>query len=472
MIPNTASCATILKKLTLGFCGLAFLVILQLLYGCVLPLLLLAVIGLLCYRFDIKHFSLLLCLGSLAITIFFALAIETPVSSDFYRILSSAQDLVVGERNFLGSDYFLQWPYQMAWVVYETAILAVWNNPLAIRLAGCLCFSLCNVIFYQMATTIFSKKSSQVMSIFHLLFLFHTTYVTVLNNSIPSAFFLYLGIYVIICQRPRRFHPLARYALAGAVISLGNLIRPEGIIILLAILASFVIECFQRASKKTFRQVCARGFLLLATYLLVATVASQLVVATGLSQYGLSNNDPLWKVVTGLNAESKGGYSSADWALLSAMEEEGIPRAEAEWSLITERLQASPFQMLQLFGDKISYFWSPNSLYWSLGHLSEYSPDLYSGVVLFNQQIYQITLLLAFFGVVELWRKKKFSAPHHYLIPLIILATFFCYLVVEVQSRYSYTVQWCLFFMACGGLDFLLAKGKRYPSPSPQPKED
>ena len=47
-------------------------------------------------------------------------------------------------------------------------------------------------------------------------------------------------------------------------------------------------------------------------FYLVHYIISYSFISAGITQYPLSNRDPLWKFTVGFNHETKGGYSAAD----------------------------------------------------------------------------------------------------------------------------------------------------------------
>ena len=59
---------------------------------------------------------------------------------------------------------------------------------------------------------------------------------------------------------------------------------------------------------KNGKQNFLRLLTFILTYFLLLTGFSLAVKATGLNEYGLSNRDSLWKLVTGLNYQSAGTY--------------------------------------------------------------------------------------------------------------------------------------------------------------------
>jgi len=69
---------------------------------------------------------------------------------------------------------------------------------------------------------------------------FNMTYSCILQNQMAAAFFMLLGILVFIDEEKR--NPLWKL-FAGALVGAGNLLRPEGIVILAAVFAWWVFSC-------------------------------------------------------------------------------------------------------------------------------------------------------------------------------------------------------------------------------------
>ena len=344
--------------------------------------------------------------------------------------------------------------------------LRLWNDPLCLELvnavlsAGILC------LLYRMARGWVGERAAQAASLLLTLFPFALTLHTVLTNQIPSAFFLVLGVWLVACGDCRRLG-LWRFPLAGLALQLGNLLRSEGIILLVAVLAWAVFEAVRHPD--TVKRIAAGMLALLVVYFMANAAADAAVRAAGLNPYGVGNGDPGWKFVTGLNFNTSGGYSQEDWnKIYPTLDENYQATAQTETvqdELIAERLSAGPVKLMRHMLNKLRLLWNSNALDWTLGHTQQQPEQLILGLITrgnaytlvcqFDRGLFYLALLLAGLGLFASparWKQRETAA---YLPYFVFFAMFCAMLLIEVQPRYAYLPQLFLFTAAAFGLDCL-----------------
>ncbi len=404
-----------------------------------------------CYKFNIPYFPVALFLIAFIIRLSITLTIDTPIESDFLLQYNASQQFASGDMSFNSSSYFQTWGYQTGMVIYQGILLKIWNSIYFLKIMNCLWSAGTVVLVYFMAKEFFDVKAAQCTSLLYTIFVFHATFVTVLNNSIPSAFFLYLSLYLFISKRMQKLRFVWRYVLSALCLAISNFFRPDAVLVLVAVFAYFLFAFFKKFSKQNFIHYGKRFLLFFVCYFVVTTVFSQAVSLSGVNPAGMANNDPLWKFVLGTNSETSGCYSYEDPLLIEQiMDEQGISRDEAELSIIKSRLSVPVSELIELASKKVHIFWWENPLYWSIGHLSQVYPNTYSLVLDFNSATILVCTVLAFLGCIVLYRRHRNNLKA-YLLPFLIFATFCVYLIVEVQPRYAYTTQIALFILAAGG---------------------
>lgn len=426
---------------------------------------LLCFIGFLFYRYDAPHFSLFLFLSTLLITVFISLVVDTPIVNDFGVQYEAAQSFAKGDFSFGEDGYFQSFPFQTGLAIVEGLLLKIWNNPMIIRLMNCVLTAGINVLIYLIAAEFFSQKSSQIVAVFHLFFLFPTVYVTVLNNQIFSTFFFYLGLYLLIAKRFQSIKPVLKYLLAGIFWAIGNAVRPEGIIFLVSSGAYLFFGLFRQFSLENFKRFLKRSLALFGSYFLITLLISQTIIWTGVSSAGLENRATLWKFVVGTNYNTSGGVNNHDTGLIEErMEQYGYTRSEAEISIIKDRVFISPIRLMELAKKKTEVFWWDSNrngaelLDWPLSnHLKEKYPLAIEWAVQMTRNMLVYIFILAFLGTFKLlFRKgKKDTSLKSYLIPFLIFTTFVVYLAIEVQPRYSYIIHPAVFILAAGGVQYI-----------------
>lgn len=399
------------------------------------------------YKRNIPFFPIFLFAFAFLLRIIIVLCVKTPPQSDFSVMYRASQDILNNDFGFVNTVYFKNWAYQIGFVFYQSILMRICNNILFLKTVNCLLSALTVVTVYLCAKEIAGKKAAVSVSLVYCVLPFSLTLVTVLTNQIPATLLIYLAIYVII-SKELKFNLYIRYFLFAVLCVFSNVLRPEGITVILAVVFSLVLTF----NKVRFKQNVINILIVTSVYFLLFKIISHIFKVSGLSPLGLTNNAPYWKFVLGLNYETSGTYSSEDTFVLG--------NAQAAYSLIKERI-TMPFSKLAiLFCRKINSFWFKTTLDWSFGFAS-------GGLELFGKNfditgickwleksntfsmviIYALSALGTLFGIV----KKKIN--YKFLIfANMMLVTFGAYLLIEVQPRYVYNILPAVFILAAVGL--------------------
>ena len=411
-------------------------------------------------RITIRHFTLWLLIGGLLLRVAILLVLHPPIISDFGLMFGAAQSLLAGDTSFQYELYFSLWAYQSVFVAWQAMFLAVWNNPLMLKYVGALLSAGTVCLLYRLARDHVHESAAQAAMLLLTAFPFVLTLPTVLTNQIVSAFFLTLGVWLVACQDCTRLG-FWRFPLAGLALQAGNLLRSEGIILVVAVLAYAVFTVLRRP--ETFKRILCGMAALLVVYGAVSVGADAAVRASGLNENGTANGYPAWKFLTGLNFDTEGGYSQSDWNQLApTFDETGHP-TEATYQmqneLLSERLSAGPKALLLHAVHKCKLLWCDDALNWAFGHLQlhDWLTLIYNNIRQLDRLLFYAALLLAAFG---LYRPCR--TPAAYLPLFVVFAAFCAFLLIEVQPRYAYLPQLFLFCGASLGLDRLLGKEKNH----------
>ncbi len=401
-----------------------------------------------------RRFSLGLFLLSLVIHLGAVAFLTTPIESDFALQYEASRQFAQGDFSFQDTVYFQKWGYQTGLVIWQGTLLKLWNSPTFLRLVNCLVSAGTNVLVYLIARDYFEERAARLASLAYAFFLFPATLVTVLCNNIPSAFFLYLCLYLVMGKGFKRCHRVLIYALAGASLAVANALRPDAPLVLVPLLAYFVFRFLSQASWKNFLHYLKRFGALVLTFLVLSAGMSGLVKATGVNAAGLSNNDPLWGTVLGTNTEWKGLYNNEDGPAIAEKEAEGMSRTQAELQVIREHLNVSPAALVELAACKMKSLWWDRGLSWSMGGLKQQTPTLFALLEELDRAMFTCALFLAALGAIALFRRPKEDFKL-YLLPFVMFATSCVYLLIEVQPRYAYAGQIAVFILMAGGAQVL-----------------
>ena len=425
-----------------------------------------AAVWLLLRRRPLPQFALLLLIGGLVLRIGILLVLHPPIESDFLMMYEAAQSLLGGDLSFLDTPYFSLWAYQSVFVAWEAMWLSLWNSPVCLELVNAVLSAGIVCLLYRMARGWVSECAAQAACLLLTILPYALTLHTVLTNQIASAFFLTLGVWLLAGDDCRRLG-FWRFPLAGLALQCGNLLRSEGIIFVVAVLAWAVFEAVRHP--EAVKRLAAGMLALLVVYFASGTAAGAIVRVSGLNPHGVQNGDPGWKFVTGLNFSTSGGYSQEDWSkIYPTLDENYQATAQTETvqdELIAERLSAGPVKLMRHMLNKLRLLWNSNALDWTLGHTQQQPEQLILGLITrgnaytlvcqFDRGLFYLSLLLAGFGLIaprERWKQRPAAA---YLPYFIFFAAFCAMLLIEVQPRYAYLPQLFLFLAAAFGLDCL-----------------
>lgn len=435
-----------------------------------LALLLALVTGYFINKRPLPHFTIILFGGGLALRIVIVTVLHTPPESDFLFLYDAAQSLLVGDKSFLDTVYFSLWAYQSMFVVWEAALLKICNSIIFLKCVNAV-FSAGSVcLLYRTMRGFVSEKAAQIFALLLTIQPFILTFHVVLSNQIPSAFFMILGIWVLISEDCAKLQ-LWRFPLAGLLLQIGNMLRCEAIILLVAILTWVVFEMLRRP--KIAKYFLTGIVLLLAVYAATGKVADTAIRVTGVNPYGLQNGDPDWKLVIGLNAETRGAYSNKDWSkIYPSLDENNQITDETrkiQNEIIQERIHISVGDWMKLLRNKIQMLWNTDNLHWAFHHALDAAPMDYVGFITrydafnllkgFNLALGGTAIVLLMLG---LWQYKSLPSPASYLPFFVFFAAFCAFLVIEVQPRYVYLPQLFVFASSAYGIDQLLRWGNSF----------
>ena len=406
----------------------------------------------LCGRFlcSFRGFAPVLFFIRFALALFFILWLDSQPVQDFATMHTAAGQLAEGSRAYLDNIYFFNWAYQSAFVAYEALVIALFGNSLLpLQLLNALFLAGTNVLIYLIAKRFLPKRAAMTVGVFYAIYPAPLFLAGVLTNQHLSVFLLYSALYLLLGKEPSPLRALG----AGALIALGNAMRPIGVILMLAALLWLLIRALHQADLRCI----LHGLCVAASYFAVGAALSGLIMVTGINPAGLGNNQPMWKFVVGLNQDSNGCWNRADYdAFLSLPTQEGH---EAMTKAVKERLSVGPMKLAGLAWRKSAVMWAGNEdLYWGFGHLDQEAPAIAPSIPLtwnslqllfggLDKGIYLLAFGLALCGLLLRLRKPEGCGRS---LPLVLLLCgyYAVHLIVEVQSRYRYFLMPCVFLLA------------------------
>lgn len=421
-------------------------------------------------KLELSWFPVLLFLVALGLRVAAIFLIPTPLESDFKTLLNAAQQMNGGDTRYLESAYFQRWAYQLGFVAFEALLLKIRDTVYVLKLVNCLAGAGTTVLIYLLALELTDRRAARAAGLFYCFSPMGVLYMTVLSNQVFQTFLVLAGIWYLVSERFRS-PAWVRFAVFGLLLSLANVLRPESIIPLTAAVISLVLLLRRNNWKQSL--VCAA--LMLGIYFGMNVLIDLIFRKTGLAPEGLVNNAPYWKFVLGFNHDSAGSYTKADVPLLKD--------PDAAWEAVFERLGVPLNRLYHLFERKISKFWGNSSLYWVFNAFkndglplfgdAEKTADAVTVLNGVNRWFHFVFYVFTLLGVVRLIRTDRLRLAALVLINTVFV-TFGIYLLIEVQSRYSFFAQAICCVLAAPGLSLLEEKlrTRRKPGGSKAPQTD
>ena len=435
----------------------------------VLALAVAAAVVVLCMRFlpAIRGFAAVLFLVRFALALFFILWLGSQPVQDFDTMYSAAVQLAQGSHDYLNDVYFYNWAYQSAFVAYEALVVRLFGPTLfPLQLLNALYLAGTTVLVYLIASRFLPRRAAMAAGVLYTIYPAPLFLAGVLTNQHLAAFLLYLAVYLLVSGQT--LTPL-RAAGAGVLIALGNAMRPIGIILVLATVLWALMRALRRAGRERVLPALLPAALTAAGYALASVLLSGLIIVTGVNPEGLTNNQPLWKFVVGLNQESSGSWNQSDYDTYLSLPPEEAGQAMAQ--AVQERLKAGPVDLAGLAWRKSAVMWGANEdLFWGFGHLDQEAPAITFPVTLTwgtlqrlliycDKGVYFLTFCLAMLGILGRLRRPERCGPSLLLI-LTFCGYYAVHLIVEVQSRYRYFLMPCVVLLAGLCLSRLLPDGE------------
>ncbi|MDL2288445.1 glycosyltransferase family 39 protein [Oscillospiraceae bacterium OttesenSCG-928-F05] len=408
---------------------------------------------------------------SLMLRLSFCLAVQTAPVSDFLLLYEAAESAATGDFSVLNTlPYFQNWAYQTGFVAWMAALIRLFGaDVLFLQCLNCLLQTATALVVYATARNFFGERPGRISA---WLFAFSPEallLVPVLSNQHLSTFLFCAGFLVWLKALEKR--PLLPRCLLGAAAGLlcamGQVIRPVGEALFLAVAATLLLVFFADTIRRRWEALRQRAAVMLPplfaaglAFLLAFTAAGQAVRLSGLNQNGLTNGFPEWKLVLGLNSASGGMYNDADLDIYTITDP--ALRKQVAREVIAERLRPGDGALLKLTLKKTLRFWgSGGSAEWIV---SEGSVGVYGRTAEFfaaMPSMYHAVLyaLLLGFALARV-QKKDTDIRTLWLIALIGVYAGIHFLI-EIQPRYRDFAMPAVMILSGGAVERLYCLASR-----------
>lgn len=441
-----------LKKLFMGFSlgVFSFLGMVFLIYKMYLPAIVVIVLAFLISRkIKVKRFWILLLVVSFLIRLAAIVAFNFPQTTDFKLMYECALKFANHDFSWNSTPYFIMWPYQSGFVVYEGLLLKLINNIYFLKVLNIIYESLLVVLIYYFSRRFVKEESARVAAILFMVYPYNIYLGTTLANHHIATILSYLGIVFLLSRKKKPYY----FIIAGILIGLSNVLRPEGIIVIF----SYLLYMIFNLKKDNFKKQGLGFLILLVSYMGINMICSNLIIMSGVNKDGLKNTNPLWKFVLGFNGDSCGYYDSNDEVYLNDKDK--------ELEVIKERLNPSNVGRLVLC--KTNIMWLSNKIdvkdssydkVYYIGNIKIKFNDLANVVSLTNHYIFLFVIVMMVLGV---FRNRKDIINNESLFFLImVVVAYFVFLLIEIQPRYLYLIHPSIFILSAYGIEEVMKKIK------------
>ncbi|WPM80663.1 glycosyltransferase family 39 protein [Brucella pseudintermedia] len=385
-----------------------------------------------------------------------AILIPTIQTSDFQIMQQAAINVTKGDFSFLNEQYFLDWAYQIGFVAYQAAV--IWltgSETLALQLVNITATSFSVIVVYWIGKRLFSHKAAITAALIYALYLPPIASSGLLTNQHIATFFFLASILSLLYFDKNKFYLII---ISGAFAALGNFMRPEGIVLITG--ASLYLIGKGIINGNYFRPLLLT-LVLVVSYNISFETLNYAVNSTGVYEGRLANNNPKWKFVLGLNAETKGYYSTT-LAKRVADAHNIDERDLIQNEIITSHL-SNKSELIKLMKDKFILMWTESDelLWWSFRETNlDRAFEVFSQIA--DTQYFLIIALFTV-GIVFSYRNTD-----SYILLFILLINAAAYLLIEIQTRYRYfAIPFIVIYSGYGyaSLEMWICRLKRKISP-------
>lgn len=396
-------------------------------------------------------FVVLLVGVAAGLRLWWILNVNTQPVSDFLDMQGAAVMAAKGDFSFGQGEYFTRWVYQLGFAMYEALIVKLFGEPIIyLKLFNVLFNTGTALLVYLTAARVFRQEAcGRLAGLFYALYVPNIVMGSVLTNQHLSTFLFFAGLYLVVKRGLGTGSGWWAWPLIGLSFGLGNVMRPLGSFFLVGFLVYAVLfELLRQRDGHARLFATARIAGVIAVYFAVQQIVSYSFISAGITEHKLSNPEPYWKLVEGLNRQTTGGWSWEDTELVLKYEL-GEARNQAELAIVKERI-ADKRELVRLFGDKFKAMWGgeDTAVFWSLYQIEK--PELKQPLTQMERIGYSVALGFGLIALLALIRGNRH--PQHTLYLVLLLGYAAVHIVIEIQTRYRFDIMPALIILQSFGM--------------------
>jgi len=384
--------------------------------------------------------------------ILWIILIPTIPQSDFALMYEYAEIASQGiYHGFKGTSYFARFAHDIITVLYFSLFYRFTSNPLWwIKFFNVIFSTVSVYLIYLLIKELYNEKTACIGALLLALYppyIMYTSETMSENMAIP---FYILSIYIFIKSlKLEKNHWLL--LLCGACLSIGNMFRMVGIVVLVAYgMYSFIYKGFIKGIKNIS--------LILIAFIIPIYVASSWLMQGDVIENHLwqSKESYMTSILKGTNIKYYGMWNPEDAQLPIDYNYDSEKIEAASKAIIKERFKNTPpLEIGKFYITKLMLQWITGDFFSVLWTVENASPTVITNFLTANISLLQLACSIYFIMVLILSLKeiRLNDFPEEINFFYILLGGFIIlYLITEVQGRYSFIIGWIFIIFAVQAL--------------------
>lgn len=384
--------------------------------------------------------------------ILWIILIPTIPQSDFALMYEYTETASQGiYHGFKGTSYFARFAHDIITVLYFSLFYRFTSHPLWwIKFFNVIFSTLSVYLIYLLIKELFNEKTACKGALLLALYppyIMFTSETMSENMAIP---FYLLSIYIFI-KALKLEKKSWLFLLCGLCLSLGNMFRMVGMVILVAYgMYLFIYKGFIKGIKSTSLILIA---FIIPIYVTSSWLMNRDVIENHLWQ---SKESHITSILKGTNIKYYGMWNPEDAQLPVDYDHDSEKVEAAAKAIIKERFKnASPLQLGQFYITKLMLQWITGDFFSVLWTVENAAPTAIINFLVRHISLLQLACSAYFIMLIFLSLKGILSKdyPEEINFFYILLGGFILlYLITEVQGRYSFIIGWIFIIFAVSAL--------------------
>lgn len=393
-----------------------------------------------------------------AVRIWYVTFAKTVPISDYETMFNGAKSVASGDYScFDKFTYFHRFVHMTTFTFVCGILFKIFGvSVLNIQLASAVLSGVCIFIIYLIGKKISGEKLGLIAALFYSGFIPSIAYCAVFTSENFAMPFLLLSLlFVISAYKSAHIGKSAvNMLISGALLAVGCLFRGVAPFYL----SAYIIGALTVFAKKTKIISCAS--LALAFFIVFGSVSS-IYYKTGITKYRLTNGGVPFTVymLVGFNFETGGMFSADDQNIYFEVNKDKDKMAEVVKERLIKRISDNKEKIVPLLFKKTNTIFGYgefNSVYWSYGNNGTEGAKPYLYTLYRTASVYYIMLILLCLYCAVFTKYKSLLC----LLCLMILGFEGGLMLMEVQSRYTYSVAYVFVIIGAMSVYYLGERSK------------